>query len=416
VVPVRLTLRNFLSYGDEPEVLTFDGLHLFCLAGDNGNGKSAVLDAITWCIWGESRASTQDELVRVGATEMTVVFDFDLNDQRYQVLRNRKLRKGPSTTVLELRAERDGEMVPLTGASVEETEASLVKLLGMAYRTFVNSAFLLQGRADEFTKKAPAERKQILAEVLNLQQFELLERESRDRQRAARGRAEELERRIALIDADLADLPAVESARDVSQQQLRESTDVLDLSRNRERDLRARREALRGKEGRRKELEAELARLELEESNVSVSVRARTTELDAARRDLEHEPELRAGYREWRDADAALSAEHEKGARTQPLRDEERDGVRQIERHQDQLHHEVGTLNARRDELLRVIQEGARGHGARDAPTAHGRGRRSGGRARACARGRARRVRANRRAQGDARSAPEARTRPSRPL
>lgn len=360
MIPVRLTLRNFLSYGDEPEVLTFDGLHLFCLAGDNGNGKSAVLDAITWCIWGESRAATQDELVRAGATEMTVVLDFDLNGQRYQVLRNRKLRKGPSTTVLELRVERDGELVPLTGASVEETEAALVRLLGMAYRTFVNSAFLLQGRADEFTKKSPAERKQILAEVLNLQQFDLLEREARDRQRTARARTEELERRIALVDAELAELPDVEAARDAARQQLRESSDALELARQHERDLRARREALRGKEARREELEEELARLELEESDVAVKVRARAKELEAARCELAHEPELRAGYEAWRDADAALEAERDKDERTQPLREEERTLQRQLERHQDQVQHDLGALNARARELTRLVQEGAR--------------------------------------------------------
>lgn len=360
MIPVRLTLRNFLSYGDEPETLSLDGLRLFCLAGDNGHGKSAVLDAITWCIWGESRAATQDELVRAGATEMTVVLDFDLSGQRYQVLRNRKLRKGPSTTVLELRVEREGELVPLTGASVEETEASLVKLLGMAYRTFVNSAFLLQGRADEFTKKSPAERKQILAEVLNLQQFDLLERESRDRHRAARGRAEELERRIALVDAELAALPDVEAARDAAQQEFRESADALDLARDHERGLRARREALRAKEERRSELEAELGRLELEESDIAVALRARATELDAARRELAHEPELRAGYAAWREADAALAAEQDKDFRAQPLREEERSLLRQLERHHDQLQNSLVTLNDRQRELERLLQEGAR--------------------------------------------------------
>ena len=47
MIPVRLQLRNFMSYGDEPQSLDFDGFHLACLCGDNGHGKSALLDAIT---------------------------------------------------------------------------------------------------------------------------------------------------------------------------------------------------------------------------------------------------------------------------------------------------------------------------------------------------------------------------------
>ena len=49
--------------------LDFSGMHLACLSGDNGNGKSALLDAMTWALWGEARASA-DELIRLGTDEM----------------------------------------------------------------------------------------------------------------------------------------------------------------------------------------------------------------------------------------------------------------------------------------------------------------------------------------------------------
>ncbi|MCL6628983.1 MAG: AAA family ATPase, partial [Armatimonadetes bacterium] len=88
MIPIRLELRNFMSYGDQVTPLEFTGLRLACLSGDNGNGKSALLDAITWALWGEARAPA-DELIRLGADEMRVVFDFRLGDDVYRVIRGR---------------------------------------------------------------------------------------------------------------------------------------------------------------------------------------------------------------------------------------------------------------------------------------------------------------------------------------
>ena len=56
MIPLRLQLRNFMCYTDVHEPLQFEGIHVACLTGDNGHGKSALLDAITWALWGECRA------------------------------------------------------------------------------------------------------------------------------------------------------------------------------------------------------------------------------------------------------------------------------------------------------------------------------------------------------------------------
>ena len=95
MIPLKLTLRNFMSYGDEPATLPFEGLHVACLSGDNGNGKSALLDAMTWALWGKTRASssraiTEDDLIRLGADDTEVRFEFLLNALHYRVVKKRK--------------------------------------------------------------------------------------------------------------------------------------------------------------------------------------------------------------------------------------------------------------------------------------------------------------------------------------
>ena len=66
----------------------------------------------------------------------------------------------------------------------------------MDYDTFINSAFLIQGRADEFTNKTPAERKEVLGKIIGLDRFNELQRRSRDRARERRERGNFLEGEI----------------------------------------------------------------------------------------------------------------------------------------------------------------------------------------------------------------------------
>ncbi|HWP35579.1 MAG TPA: AAA family ATPase, partial [Thermodesulfobacteriota bacterium] len=214
MIPRRLALRNFLSYGEGVEPLDFASLHVVCLTGDNGHGKSALLDAITWCLWGRARAST-DELVRLGQTEMSVEFEFELEGAVYRVIRKRDLsrRQGVSDLQLQVFDPETGGFRSLSGAGVRETEERITALLRMDYDTFVNSAFLLQGRADEFTQRTPAERKRILAEILGLSVFDELEAAARARRQAAEERLQGVERRIAELEARLAGRGAAEAER-----------------------------------------------------------------------------------------------------------------------------------------------------------------------------------------------------------
>src|SRR5262245_35011042 len=101
VVPARLTLRNFLCYLDSPPLdPTLWGVA--CLTGDNGNGKSALLDAMTWALWGRARGRDGD-LISLGQTEMEVEFEFFVGEARHRVIRKcqRTGARGSTHTTLE---------------------------------------------------------------------------------------------------------------------------------------------------------------------------------------------------------------------------------------------------------------------------------------------------------------------------
>ncbi len=206
MIPVKLSLKNFMCYRDNVPPLLFDGIHVACLCGNNGNGKSALFDAMTWALWGKSRAKNDDDLVHLGQTEMEVELEFIVKGQHYRVIRKHAKsnlsRAGKSD--LQLQVATDSNFRPLTGNSLTETERKIIDILHMDYMTFVNSAFLVQGRADEFSIKQPGQRKEILANILGLAVYDELEKKAKEFARQKEGEAEILRNAIAEIETQLA--------------------------------------------------------------------------------------------------------------------------------------------------------------------------------------------------------------------
>ncbi len=184
--------------------LSFEGIHVACLCGDNGNGKSAIFDAITWALWGKSRTRNDDDLIHSGQSEMEIELEFISGEQQYRVLR--KHAKKPSKaragqTILELQIAGNGTFRPISGNSLLETQQKIINILNLDYEMFKNSAFLRQGHADEFSIKRPGERKEILANILGLSHYDELESRAKEQSSKRRTEADRLE--IAITDFEL---------------------------------------------------------------------------------------------------------------------------------------------------------------------------------------------------------------------
>ncbi len=181
MIPIELEVENFLAYRD-PGPLRFDGIHVACLAGPNGAGKSSLLDAITWSLWGRARSNSADELMHQGQQNMRVALTFDQGPDRFRVQRQRRAGKqGASALVLQAWDPGTNSWRDQSGARIAETQKKIEALLRLDFETFVNSAFLMQGRADEFTTKTPAQRKQVLGSILGLSRWEVYETRAKER-------------------------------------------------------------------------------------------------------------------------------------------------------------------------------------------------------------------------------------------
>jgi exonuclease SbcC len=202
MIPLRLSLKNFLCYRENVPTLDFSGIHVACLCGPNGHGKSALLDAITWCLWGKARARTHDDLISYGADESRVELDFLARGTEYRVIRSHSRsggRRRQGVTDVQLQVLGASGHQPITGNQVRDTQARIDQIVGMDYDTFINSAFLLQGRADEFTTKIPSERKAVLAKILGLESYDRLQERAKVRLEQSRASADGLEGSLSLM-------------------------------------------------------------------------------------------------------------------------------------------------------------------------------------------------------------------------
>jgi exonuclease SbcC len=210
MIPITLALHNFMPYRD-PAPLDFSGIHVACLAGDNGAGKSALLDAMTWALWGKARARRDDELIHQGQTEMSVEFTFALAGNTYRVVRQRKAgSRGAGALDLQIQTP-EGSFRTLAEPTMRETQNKITGLLKLDYDTFINSSFLLQNRADEFTIKTPAERKQVLSDILGLEQWEVYEERAKERVQQIATDIERIKTELDRIDEELAQRPRYEA-------------------------------------------------------------------------------------------------------------------------------------------------------------------------------------------------------------
>jgi exonuclease SbcC len=206
MIPIHLSISGFLSYRD-PVDIDFTGFELACIAGSNGAGKSSLLDAITWALFGQAR-KRDDSLINTQSSTAEVCLDFSYEGNTYRVQRTKPKGK---TTLLEFHilqeTGEDGiqQWKPLTEHTLRQTDTRIQQTLRMDYETFINASFFLQGKADQFTQQRPGDRKRILSSILDLDIWEDYRQRAAEKRRAVDADIAALDGRLHEIMEELAE-------------------------------------------------------------------------------------------------------------------------------------------------------------------------------------------------------------------
>jgi exonuclease SbcC len=179
--PVRLSLEGFTSF-KEPVTLDFSALDLFVIHGATGAGKSSLLDALTYALFGkvprsEGRGGIA-EFISLGKKRATTALEFALRDERYRVTRTASRgKKGVETKAL-LERLRGGDFAETVAEGVSRVDGVLADKLHMPFDVFTQAVLLPQGQFATFLRSAPRERRQMLNELLQLQVFEWMHKQA----------------------------------------------------------------------------------------------------------------------------------------------------------------------------------------------------------------------------------------------
>ena len=167
--PISIEMEGFTSFR-ERITIDFSTLGLFAITGPTGAGKTSIIDAMTYVLYGcTSRIGEKQirELISQGMQRVKVLFDFSSNRKKYRISRTGKWTG--KSLITEVRfGELNGEDWTMIADSVKDTKAAIEKVIGLDFDGFTKSVILPQGRFDEFLKGKSDERRKILSDLLNL--------------------------------------------------------------------------------------------------------------------------------------------------------------------------------------------------------------------------------------------------------
>lgn len=244
--PERLELSGFTAFR-RPTVIDFDGADMFVLVGPTGSGKSSVIDAITFALYGSVPRYNDVRLVAPvvsqGKVEAKVRFDFTVGAEHYSATRVVRRTKSGATTKEARLERRDGSGgSEVLAGTADELTAGVRDLLGLGFDEFCKCVVLPQGEFARFLHDKPNQRQDVLVGLLDLGVYE-------EMGVLARKQASQREAEVELADKRLAQL-AGSSDEELAVLEdrigrLAGLLSLLDRTEPREAELTARRETLR---------------------------------------------------------------------------------------------------------------------------------------------------------------------------
>ena len=165
--PLRIRAEGFSAYRSAVEV-DFDGVDFFSLSGPTGSGKSSLIDAMVFALYGRVPrlgGNAVAPAISAGADRARVAFDFQVDDVTYTAVRLVERTKSGGATVKEARLQLGDEVLADGAADVSSEVGQLLKL---GYEEFVRTVVLPQGDFARFLTANKAERQTLLRSLLGL--------------------------------------------------------------------------------------------------------------------------------------------------------------------------------------------------------------------------------------------------------
>lgn len=183
MLPIKLTIEGLYSYQIRQTIdfseLTQAGL--FGIFGAVGSGKSSILEAVSFALYGETeRMNSKDSraynMMNLRSNRSFIEFDFqNFENRTFRAVREfrRNAKRFDDVKVYNtcFYEEKNGEWIPL-----EHTNAS--EILGLSYENFKRTIIIPQGQFKEFLELGAKDRTQMMKEIFGLHKYDLQDKVS----------------------------------------------------------------------------------------------------------------------------------------------------------------------------------------------------------------------------------------------
>jgi|GEM_PF-1821455 len=205
--PIKIQLEGFGAFRAATTV-DFSDVELVAFVGLTGAGKSTIIDAITFALYGSvaryEKTNLVAPIIHQLSNEAKVRFDFELGNETYTAIRIVRRQKSDDrgklrATTKEARLEKlsaDGQQSQVLAGNVKELDAAVEKIMGLNFAQFTRTVVLPQGEFAKFLKDDPSERQKLIRRLLDLEIFSKIGVKARDNAKSSK-------HKIEILDSEL---------------------------------------------------------------------------------------------------------------------------------------------------------------------------------------------------------------------
>lgn len=198
IILKELVIQDFLSH--EKTSISFSDGQRVLIEGKSGSGKSSILDAIVWCLYGKGRVDGRN-LIRQGCEKGSVEITLSEGNKEF-LIKRRVSQDGKNFLAVEEMGDTGFTPIPVAGLkNIQDwIEKDLIKA---SFQLFINSVSYPQDNGDNFVKQTAAKRKDLLLEIASVENYDLLFERAKSRLQLTTEALQRFEGELAAVKLDI---------------------------------------------------------------------------------------------------------------------------------------------------------------------------------------------------------------------
>jgi len=192
IVFKKLSWKNFLSTGNQPNTLLLNKSTTTLIIGKNGEGKSTCLDALCFALFGKPfRNINKNQMVNsINGKNSLVEIEFSIGQKDYKIVR------GIKPNIFEIYL--DGVMVNQDAAVKDYQKILEQQILRLNYKTFTQVVILGSASFVPFMQLSSAQRREVIEDILDIRIFSTMNTLLKEKANATKDQITKVESDLAL--------------------------------------------------------------------------------------------------------------------------------------------------------------------------------------------------------------------------